>query len=80
MHKCVFSCVHVGITSLLIRGKPVRLTEALKWAESELMGCHAHHWPLTKLLDIGGVARSPSLTGMVSSRGCSPILTLIGVN
>ena len=52
-----------GLTSLLIRGKPILLTEAIKWAESELMGTHAHHWPLTKLLDIGGVGRTPRLSG-----------------
>ena len=46
-----------GVTSLLIRGNPVLFTEALKWAESELMGSHAHQWPLTKVLDIGGVAK-----------------------
>lgn len=35
------------------------LTDALKWAESELMGSYAHLWPLTKILDIGGVTRTP---------------------
>lgn len=49
----------VGITSLLINGRPVLLTDALKWAESELMGSYARLWPLTKLLDIGGVTRLP---------------------
>ena len=57
------TCVSAGLTSLLIRGKPILLTEAIKWAESELMGSHAHNWPLTKLLDIGGVRRAPRLTG-----------------
>lgn len=56
-------CCPAGLTSLLIRGEPVLLTEAMKWAESELMGSHAHHWPLTKLLDIGGVGRTPRFTG-----------------
>lgn len=35
------------------------LTDALKWAESEVMGSYAHLWPLTKILDIGGVTRTP---------------------
>lgn len=48
-----------GVTSLLIRGRPVLLTDALKWAESELMGSFAQLWPLTKMLDIGGVSRTP---------------------
>ena len=51
-----------GITSLLVRGRAVLLTEALREAGSTLMGDHAHLWPLTKVLDIGGVAKSPRLT------------------
>ena len=49
-----------GITSLLVNNRPVLLTEALKVAEVELMGTgFSKQWPLTKVLDIGGLERCP---------------------
>ncbi len=43
-----------GITSLLVNGKQVLLTDALSAAEKELMGDYAHLWPLTKVLYMYG--------------------------
>ena len=59
-----------GITSLLVNGRPVLLTEALAVAERELMGGFSSSWPLTKVLDIGGVERRPRFSDpSLTSRG-----------
>ena len=52
----------IGITSLLIHHRPVLLPSALEVAEKELMGDYSSSWPLTKVLDIGGVQRIPNYT------------------
>ena len=51
-----------GLTSLIINGNKVYLSEALKLAENELMGKYSDSWPLTKVLDIGGPAQTPKYT------------------
>lgn len=61
-----------GITSLRVGGRSVLLTEALSVAEGELMGHHAPLWPLTKVLDIGGVARKPRYSDPVKSATALP--------
>ena len=55
-----------GLTSLIVCGKKVHLTEALQVAETELMGKYSQSWPLTKVLDIGGPARVPKYTSTAS--------------
>ncbi|XP_064381974.1 uncharacterized protein LOC135330924 [Halichondria panicea] len=57
-----------GITSLLIGDQLVSLPTALRVAEKELMGDYAALWPLTKILDIGGVKRQPNLTPELNER------------
>ena len=47
------------MTSLVLDGEQVLLTEALQVAGSELMGGFSSSWPLTKVLDIGGEERRP---------------------
>ena len=44
----------------MLNGKLVTLTSALDVAEKELMGTFRTLWPLTKILDIGGVERTPN--------------------
>jgi len=62
--------VLAGITSLLVNGQPVLLTEALVVAAEELMGGFSPSWPLTKVLDIGGVERRPQFSdSSLSSTG-----------
>ena len=51
--------INEGLTSLIVEGGSVLLRDALKVAEQELMGQFSAHWPLTKLLDIGGPRRAP---------------------
>ena len=63
----LMQCSPAGITSLLVGGRSVLLTEALSVAERELMGHHAPLWPLTKVLDIGGMARKPRYSDPVKS-------------
>ena len=58
-------CMHIGVTSLLIRDRLVLLSSALDVAEHELMGEFANSWPLTKVLDIGGAERHPKYTTKV---------------
>lgn len=48
-----------GLTSLIVEGGEVLLRDAMKVAEQELMGQFSAHWPLTKVLDIGGPPRAP---------------------
>ena len=74
----------------MVNGCPVLLTEALAVAEKELMGEFSSSWPLTKVLDIGGVERrphfsEPSLTStgelvlvasVLAIRICLPLFTL----
>ena len=46
------------------------LTEALSVANKELMGGFSPQWPLTKVLDIGGVERKPKFTDPgISAKG-----------
>lgn len=53
----------------MVGERRVLLTDALRVAGRELMGDYASLWPLTKVLDIGGTARTPvySGTGTTSS-------------
>lgn len=44
-----------GITTLLVNGQRLLLTEALSVAERELMGEYAHLWPLTKVGSVVGL-------------------------
>lgn len=74
----------------MVNGCPILLTEALAVAEKELMGEFSSSWPLTKVLDIGGVERrphfsEPSLTStgelvlvasVLAIRICLPLFTL----
>ncbi len=48
-----------GLTSLIVNGEKIYLTKALQCAENELMGKYSDSWPLTKVLDIGGPAKTP---------------------
>lgn len=67
---CITFSVLAGITSLLVNGQPVLLTEALVVAPEELMGGFSPSWPLTKVLDIGGVERRPQFSdSSLSSTG-----------
>lgn len=48
-----------GVTSLIINDTKLPLPQALEVAENELMGKYSKTWPLTKVLDIGGPAKTP---------------------
>ena len=53
-----------------MNGRPVLLTEALAVVERELMGGFSSSWPLTKVMDIGGVERRPCFSDpSLTSRG-----------
>lgn len=53
---------------MLIGDCTISLTSALEVAEAELMGRFAACWPLTKVLDIGGMERSPNYTTKCNSQ------------
>ena len=57
-----------GITLLLLSdGSEARLDEAMAAAGDALFGGHERAWPLTKVLDIGGVPTMPSF-GLAAER------------
>ena len=49
------------LTSLIVSKEvnSVSLRDTMKVAQQELMGQFSAHWPLTKVLDIGGPPRAP---------------------
>ena len=48
-----------GMTYLFVGDKEIHFSSALKYAGEELLGSYIVTWPLTKLLDIGGVPVVP---------------------
>lgn len=51
-----------GLTKLILGEKEMFFSEAVQLAGSALLGAYVDHWPLTKVLDIGGAPVTPSFS------------------
>ena len=49
-----------GLTLVRIQDRWITLLEAVETSEKEILGDYRKHWPLTKILDIGGKQVTPS--------------------